>query len=230
MKKLMTGILILSAMSGSAFALSGGKEKFFVNQVKLVNFFSKKLNQPLNLKDFAGEWLKSERTDAIYPGGCHPALIFKDPNIEQRAEFYLKVDVDAYATRGGPEMNITSKLVGDKMLLLDKRDNYGLATFKGSLVKWAKRSYDTDQYCVVVSPSEISELTALPYTKPSREFLLCKTPGYVENFDPKGQCVEERYDPEVEFSSDEIDTKSARCIEIGLKNPCTHYNIYVRNH
>ena len=230
MKKVMTGLFLLTAMSGNASALIGEQEKFFVNQVKLVNFFNKKLNQPLNLRDFSGEWLKSVRTDAIYPGGCHPALIFKDPNIERRAEFNLKVDTDAYATRGGPEMNITSKLVGGKMLILDQRDNYGFATFKGSLVKWAKRSYDTDQHCVVVRPSEVSELTALPFTRPAREFLLCKTPGYVENFDPKGLCVEERYNPEVDFSSDVIDTKSARCVEIALKNPCSHYTIYVRNH
>jgi hypothetical protein len=230
MKKIMTGLLILSAMSGSASALNAGHEEFFVNQVKLVNFFHKKLNQPLNLRDFYGEWLKSVRTDAIYPGGCHPVLILKDPNIERRAEFNLKVDVDTYADDGGPEMNITSKLVGGKMLVLDHRNNFGFGMFKGSLVKWSKKYDGAAQHCVVVKPYEVSELTALPFTKPSREFLLCKTPDYVENFDPKGLCVEERYDPEVEFSRDVIDTKSARCIEIGLKNPCTHYNIYVRNH
>lgn len=230
MKIVLTILLILSAKSGSTSALSGTEEKFFVNQVKLVNFFNKKLNRPINLGDFTGEWLKSVRSDAIYPGACHPALIFKDPQIEKRAEFNLKVDPDAYADDGGPEMNITTKLVGGKMLVLDQRNNFGFGMFKGSTVRWSKKYDGAAQYCVVVRPYEVSELTALPFTKPSREFLLCKTPQYVENFDPKGHCVEERYDPEVEFSSDVIDTKSARCIEIGLKNPCTHYNIYVRNH
>lgn len=230
MKKIITGLFLFTAMIGSALAFTGEQEKFFVNQVKLVNFFNKKLNQSFNQRDFSGEWLKSVRSDAIYPGACHPALIFKDPHIERRAEFNLKVDVDAYASKGGPEMIITSKSVSGKVLILDQRDNFEFAVFKGSLVKWSKKYDGPTQHCVVVKPSEVSDLTALPFTKPSREFLLCKTPGYVENFDPKGLCVEERYDPEVEFSSNEIDTKSAHCIEIALKNPCTHYNIYVRNH
>ena len=230
MNKIIAGLLIFSSLNGLAHAADGVSEKFYVNQIKLLNLFNKKLNQPFNLKDFSGEWLRSVRTDAIYPGGCHPKLILTDPHIERRAEFNLEIDVDAYSSKGGPEMNLVAKTVGGKTLVLDQQMNFEASMLKGSLALWSRHSYGSGKYCVVVKPSEVSQITSLPFATPSREFLVCKKPSYDSQFDPKRECIREEYDPEVEFSSDDIDTQSARCIEIALKNPCTHYSIYVRNH
>ncbi len=105
-------MLIFSSLNGLAHSADGVSENFYVNQIKFLNLFNKKLNQSFNLKDFSGEWLRSVRTDAIYPGGCHPKLILTDPHIERRAEFNLKIDADAFSSKGGSEMNLVGKTVG----------------------------------------------------------------------------------------------------------------------
>lgn len=206
-------------------------ETFYVNKLKLVALFTKKLNQPFNFKSFEGDWLEPSRPDQVYPGSCNPTDLERDPRIEFRAQFDLAVSIERYRSEGGPHMSFTSTVVGGKTLLLDRTKNYGLGVFKGALVQWNNHGYPAlTKYCVVIQPSEVSQLTSQPFSRPAKEFLVCKNTNYSYLFDPRKECVVSAENPSDEYSEAEIDRTSPRCIEIGLKNPCTHYNIYVRNH
>ncbi|MFY7993604.1 MAG: hypothetical protein ACOVP4_09955 [Bacteriovoracaceae bacterium] len=215
---------------GSGPGNSAMNEKIYVNQLKLVNFFNKKLNQSFNASEFLGEWLSPPRADQIYPGGCNASQLAKDPHIEKRVQLDLRVDVERYTYDGGPNMDITSKRVAAANVIMDRTNKYGLDIFSGSLARWSKKFSGSTEFCVVVKPAEVSQLTSLPFARPIRDFLLCKSPYYDAAYDQRKECILEESDPEDEFSEPEIDTQSDKCIKIALKNPCTHYNIYVRNY
>lgn len=217
--------VVLWALAGVAGAQAGeaGNETFHVNKLKLNTVFNAKLSQPFRFAPYAGEWLEPARADQIYTAGCSSGKDFeKDPWIETRERFDLAVSVSRYEENGGAYMDFASNTVGGKTLILDKSKRYYAEPFKGSLARaWKGGVGGSPEFCVVIQPSEVSQLTAQPFATPAKEFLVCKRPVYSVVYDPRRECVDE--DGEVDESSD-------RCVEIALKNPCAWYSVYVRNH